>query len=479
MNTNDATAAVTSDQAAQMRLQRRLAEAFDDLWASLVDPHDDQFDADGTRWLEIGADGRMTSPGGAPFTTEEQHAAIRARCRALAVTNEFAINGHENRINYLVGPGHTYEAVARVAGSASVELLRRVQAVIDEFVQVNRWHRRQQEIVRRQDRDGESFLQFFPAADGILRVRFVEPDQVRTPPSRAADPAASFGIQTMPDDVETALGYWIDGQWVEAGEIQHRKANVDANVKRGLPLFVPVMKNLRRAEKLLRNMSVVSEIQSAIALIRKHAAGTRTTVEQFVGSQADAQRVTAGGRTVNYKRYAPGSILDTYGGVEYDFPAAGIDAANFVKVLQAELRAIASRLVMPEFMLTSDASNANYASTLVAEGPAVKMFQRLQAELVADDREVLWRAVQTAVDAGRLPPEVFELVEIQSDPPRVAVRDELKDVHAYRLELEAGILSPQTWSRRRGLDYEQEQANIAVHVAETRRATPAELGRTG
>ena len=66
------------------------------------------------------------------------------------------------------------------------------------------------------------------------------------------------------------LGYWIDGQLVDAAEIQHRKANVDANVKRGLPLFFPVRKNLRRAEKLLRNMSVVAEIQSAIAVIRKH-----------------------------------------------------------------------------------------------------------------------------------------------------------------------------------------------------------------
>ena len=48
-------------------------------------------------------------------------------------------------------------------------------------------------------------------------------------------------------------------------------------------------------------------------------------------------------------------------------------------MLQAELRAIAARLVMPEFMFTSDASNANYASTMVAEGPAVRMFERLQA----------------------------------------------------------------------------------------------------
>ena len=48
-------------------------------------------------------------------------------------------------------------------------------------------------------------------------------------------------------------------------------------------------------------------------------------------------------------------------GTEYEFPAAGIDAGRYVTVLQAELRAIASRLVMPEFMLTSDASNANYS----------------------------------------------------------------------------------------------------------------------
>ena len=92
---------------------------------------------------------------------------------------------------------------------------------------------------------------FFTAvrgSDGTTRVRFVEPAQVAAPSDRLADPSARFGIQTDPDDVETVLGYWIDGRLVDAAEIQHRKANVDANVKRGLPLFFPVRKNLRRAE---------------------------------------------------------------------------------------------------------------------------------------------------------------------------------------------------------------------------------------
>ena len=108
-----------------------------------------------------------------------------------------------------------------------------VQAVLDEFVRLNGWQRRQQEIVRRKDRDGECFLRLFAADDGTTRVRFVEPAQVAAPAERISDPSASFGIQTDPADVETVLGYWIDGRLIDADEIQHRKANVDANVKRG------------------------------------------------------------------------------------------------------------------------------------------------------------------------------------------------------------------------------------------------------
>jgi capsid protein len=291
-------------------------------------------------------------------------------------------------------------------------------------------------------------------------VRFVEPGQVATPRDMSGERAATFGILTEPDDVETPLAYYVDGVAVDAAEIQHRKANVDANVKRGLPLFYPVRKNLRRAEKLLRNMSVVAEIQSAIALVRKHRGGTRSGVQQFVAAQADASVTSpTTGQTTNFRRFGPGTILDSHGGIEYDFPAAGLDAANYVTILQAELRAIASRLVMPEFMFTSDASNANFASTMVAEGPALRMFARLQAELASDDLQVMWRVVRNAVAGGRLPGEVLESIEIQVEPPTLEVRDALKEAEALRIEFECGILSPQTWSQRRGLKYDQEQAN--------------------
>lgn len=462
-----------AERPAWERMEARLCEAFDELWNGFVDPADALLDAEGTRWTRLGIE---DVPSGPALGSEQELREARAQCRMLAVTNEFAINGHENRISYVVGSGHTYRASLKKGVGDADDCADRVQEVLDEFCRVNRWHKRQQEIVRRRDRDGEVFLRLFAQPGGTLRVRFVEPGQVATPQERVGDAAATFGIQTVPGDVEEVLWYYVDGEAVPAAEIQHRKGQVDSNVKRGLPLFYPVRKNLRRAERILRNMSVVAEIQSAIALIRKHKTAARSGVQQFVSDQADAtltRQQGAGGPSV--RRYGPGTILDAYGGVEYDFPAAAIDASNFVAILQAELRAIASRLVMPEFMLSSDASNANYASTMVAEGPAVKMFQRLQAELVRDDLEIMWHAVRAAVRAGRLPVEVETLVEIQASPPSLVVRDTLQEAQVSRIEYESGILSPQTWSTQRGLDYDQEQQNLLAHRASAKRV--AETGR--
>jgi len=437
-------------------LERRVLEAFDQLWNEFVDPTDALYDTDGDRWTQIGS--TTTSSKNPAFVDEHQLAEIRNQCRTLAATNEFAINGHENRISYIVGSGHAYRVVARSGLDVAEKLLLDAQAVVDQFVRLNKWHRRQQEIVRRKDRDGECFLRLFFGPDGTTRLRFVEPDQVATPTSRVGDPAAVQGIQTEMDDVETIVGFWIDGQLVDADEIQFRKANVDANVRRGLPLFYPVRKNLRRAEKLLRNMSVVAEIQSAIAIIRKHTSATGAGLEQFVADGADVSVTNSNtAQTNHFRRYGPGTILDTMAGAEYEFPAAGIDATRFVAVLQAELRAIAARLVMPEFMLTSDASYANYSSTMVAEGPAVKMFDRLQHDTIEDDVELMWRVIGHAVRSGRLSAEVLDSLDIRATAPGLSVRDRLKDAQADQILVRNGAMSVQTMATRHGLDPRQEE----------------------
>ena len=85
--------------------------------------------------------------------------------------------------------------------------------------------------------------------------------------------------------------------------------------------------------------------------------------------------------------------------------------------------AAAAGTSMPEYMLTSDASNANYSSTLIAESPTVKNFERMQQTEIEADRKVLLLAVRVAEDAGRLPAGVSNRITIDATAPSLVVRD--------------------------------------------------------
>jgi hypothetical protein len=75
-------------------LERRLIEAFDELWSDFVDPAEPVYDVDGTAWNPVGG-GLSGGAASVPFRNEQELAAIRNECRWLAAANEFAINGHD------------------------------------------------------------------------------------------------------------------------------------------------------------------------------------------------------------------------------------------------------------------------------------------------------------------------------------------------------------------------------------------------
>ncbi len=396
-----------------------------------------------------------------PYRNDNDLALIREEARWFAHTHPFALSAIENRISYVVGSGHVYKVRAKPKADISEETLETVERELLEFLELNEWHARQVECQRRMDRDGEVFLRFFER-DGVLVVRFIEPECVVTPPRY---PQATYGIETDPLDAETVLAYWVREdakrpeavERVPAEEVQHRKANVDRTQPRGVPTLFAVRQNLRRAWKLLRNMSTVASIQSAIAIVRRHMTPSVGSLQQYVANLATLQQQDSSGQTKTYQQFPPGAIVDTPPGVEYTFPASGIDVAKYVEALQAELRAIAARLAMPEYMLSGDASNANYASTMVAEGPAVKMFERLQAEMIWYDVKVLRRALELAERAGRLPDGVSRMVEIDAEAPTVMTRDRLKEAQADQILLTLGVVRPQTVAARHGFDFAQER----------------------
>lgn len=424
------------DLNATQSLESRLLDALEQLDAFEPDESADEWFAD-------------FSLNGQDRRTELDVAEMRTVSRRLIRSNPFAVGAVENRVNFVIGKGHRYRTVPKSDDDA--DCARTVEEIIDEFLERNRWHARQQEIMRRNDRDGESFLRFFTDAKNRVCVRFVEPEQI-APPDGGASERAAFGIVADPNDAETVEGYYVDGSFVPAAFIQHRKQNVDAAAKRGVPLLWPVRKNLYRAEKLLRNMSVVAEIQSAIALIRKHADADAGAVGRYLRKQYVPKSASAPNRL----RFSPGTVIDTGSGVDYQFPIAAVDASRYIEILQAELRAVASRLVMPEYMLSCDASNANYSSSLVAEGPAVRMFERLQTEMIRDDLAVMRRVILNAVARGILPTDVYRRVLVGATPPTLAVRDRLSEAKADEILLKNGVLSPQTMAMRHGLDPNKE-----------------------
>ena len=411
---------------------------------------------------------------------------IRDWSRRICQFNEFALNALENRVSYIVGKGFQYVVVPKrrksmtpaqalnvVDAGAPDELAAAAQSVLDEFISRSRWNEREQECVRRCDRDGEAILRFFHVGEGRTAVRFVEPEYLT---DIEGGDHRMYGVVTSPGDIEDVQFYsivenplagWITSD-IPANAILHIKANTDFDAKRGLPTLFPVRKNLERADKLLRNMSTMAQVQATFAVIRKHKQYAPSTVSAYQQGAADINvNMPISQRSLSIRQLVPGSIIDTSDKVEYDFPSAQVDASGLVAVLQAELRAIAARLVMPEFMLSVDASNANFASTMVAESPWVKKGERDQAFFArhfgdgehgkARCQGAMWRVLENAVEGGLLPAAVLTELEIQVEGPTLVVRDKEGETKRAEMLSNAGILSDATWAKWEGLDLEQEK----------------------
>lgn len=430
---------------------------------NVADPMEPYMGPDGEIWEPIshGAAGFHLHEESAPYKDTTGLDQVRRVCRFFAKENPFAINGHENRISYIVGAGHNYTAVDRYLDSASDEQKTKVQNWVDDWVRVNRWKSRQQENVLRVDRDGENFLRFFPNEDGLLRVRYVEPYAVR--PKEAEDrPHFSFGIQTDPEDHETVLSYLVDGEEVEADEIQHRKRGT-SDCKRGTPIFWAVRHNLTRALKILRNGSTVTEIQTAIGMIRKFVDATGTTVKAWAAQQNEKVAGVEDPPDTSgklYQKYSPGTILTANRNTEYEFPGMGVDPSKYVDALQAEIRAIAARLVMSESMFSAKTDDTSRAAAEIAEGPITRNFERLQSAELEADEEVLERAMESAVETNALTQAEVDAVRIEATPPTLQVRNQKEEAERQAIQISSKVLSVQTARAESGYDDETEQANI-------------------
>lgn len=420
---------------------------------------------------------------------------MRAWSRALCEVNGFAI-GFLNRLcEFVVGTGFDWQVVLRGPGTGAVAtgvadrdgdgrpdvdpVVEACQQVLDDWRLANDWgggcQDREYESCARWRRDGELFLRLFkggPATEGLPVLRFVEPEQVGVPPGENPNGEWSWGIETDLDDVETRKNYFVrdmdgdgsNGRVVSADRILHLTANVDRAIKRGIPDFFAVHDDLERVRRLQRNLAEVAAIQASIAYVREHAPTTTAgQVTDLITAGADySQRVRGvADRTQQVQWQEPGQVVDLSAGLKFTAGPASAASEAFISVTQAILRGVCARFGMPE-LVTADASNNNYASSLVAGGPFERAVGRLQQAFAGMQRDLARRVLRLAAEAGRLPAGVADRVDVTVTPPAVAIANKLEDEQVRKTQFDAGVLSAQTWMQQAGLDVKVETANRAA-----------------
>ncbi len=422
------------------------------------------------------------------FENEQDLANIRGIARHLAGSYEVAINAMENLTNYTLGTGFAYSFVPCKDTNSPEGLAKLCDVVFKEWATLNSWYSiREAEIFQRAHRDGESFVWLKDTPRGPI-ARIIEPDFVTEPNNPAAVESYidfpglcwSFGVASE-SEVETDIvhGYFVqpyntgdNWDFVPTDEMSHIKLNVDTGVKRGISDFYAVYQNLERAAKLLGNTTQGAAIQAAIAFIKEHVPGTSGDA-MVLGRNSRASgsvsyQTTAGSRTDYYQKFRPGQVIETVGTKYISGPLGQNNSDNYISVVQAALRMVGARWQMPEYMISGDASNANYSSTLVAGSPFDRATTRRQARFRGVYETLIWKAMNWYAKRGRFSEfgiktadELKTMVDlnIEAEPAFLANKTEQ---HTINKDLFAsGILSKQGWADREGIDLEAEQAKTA------------------
>jgi hypothetical protein len=416
------------------------------------------------------------------YRTEPEHRAFRDAARVLEAFCPTAVCILDVLSQFVIFTGFQYQVIQRGDdGDGSTDSTDKAQEFIDKWQRDVDWYSWELELFHRSRRDGEAFL-ILEEDDtlGTLSLRSVEPEQVKEPANPESiggrvgapdDASWRFGILTEKEDTSIPLGYWVvsqfnestlTGQFYEPDEVFHIKTEwIDRQSKRGISDFFSVANDLPGVKKLLRNLREGATVQAAIAWVREHQEGM---MPNPMGASTGGN-VSRTGQTTRHVHYDGPTMLDVTAGLKYTAgPLAGVgQSETLIQVLQAALRNIGARWQMPEGVVSGDASNANLASALVAEGPFTRALEARQWFYRNAYKRLLERVLDHAAVAGMLGPSrenILDELEIAVEMPPVIARKQKEDTERDAILSEHGILSNQSWAARADLDFENEKKNI-------------------
>lgn len=322
----------------------------------------------------------------------------------------------KNLTNYIVGNGIDYTAQDENPI---------VQEFLDNFVNAGgvRFDRRQINIVKRTLRDGELFIHLISDSKGnTYATRFY-------PASQISD------IKLDPNDAETPLQYarsYVDKngkaqeEEINASEIHHIKLEVDEDVPRGRPLLENVLRRITQYENWLQGRIITNEAKSS-TFLEKIVDGSPSRVASVAASMPSTSVGSFTDDEYAVQKPKPGTVVVHSKSIEYKWVAPNINADD-CKADGRQIRlSIAAGVQMPEYLLTSDASNQNYASSLVAESPFVRSIESWRHFFEQELKIIFAKVIQRGIDRGALPTNSTETVMKESGWKKINILKAMKE----------------------------------------------------
>lgn len=400
------------------------------------------------------------------FYTEQDLRFQRDAARILYASEPVAKAIEGNLNAFVIGKGMKYKLCLKKGyeEKAAEDQLQEYQQLLDQWMDEEQWPEREQECFTAKVVDGEFFLRVVKTKGRVRTIR-IEPEHIQNPEGATFEDGWWLGVKYNPKDYETPLayGYKLYGQaWEEipAEEIIHFKSNVSRNVSRGVSDFYPILDDLDSIAKLSDNMRAGATAQAEIAYMMSVKNATPDSINAFADEQAEVTLTNSvTGLEDKSRRSRPGSVKYHGNNVEYTTMPQGA-SQGYIEVYANSMRIVASAFCMPEYMLTSDASNANYSSTLVAGTPFYRYVEKLQNLLKRPFKQVMMRVLDDLYASTLIPTELRAYLDIDVTCDSPVVVDPLQDAQRRDIELRNGVISPQMWAMEQGRDPEKVQQQI-------------------
>jgi lambda family phage portal protein len=394
---------------------------------------------------------------------------MRSRARYFFANNAHARSGVEALVTNLVGTGITPASTAAnpEARAALAALWATWQNVADADGRTD-LAGVLASIVRAMILDGDAILHLIETTRG-LRVRALPAEQLDEAKTLdlgdgryivagvefAADGtrAAYWILPAKPTDVVT----YAPSIRIPAADILHLSAPVGIGQVRGVSWLAPVLLRLAEIDGLddaLLTGFKVAALHAGFLIDQNGEAGL-----PYDGDQ-QGSILTSGLEPGTLKRLPPG--MD----IRFNAPA---QAQQSTEYLQAQLRAVAAGLGVPEHMLTGDVSRANYSSLRAALITFRARIESLQYTiLIPQIMRPLWeRFVMSAILSGRVTASDFEsnmadYLSAEFYPPAIPFVDPVKDVQATKEAIAAGLMSRRQAVSALGFNIEDLDSEIAA-----------------